>query len=71
MGCSHAMALSNLEAMPVEKGGRRVAAVDRARVPDVSAAEGMFAGFIGQAVGGKGKEWKAEDRYMFMLCGMW
>lgn len=46
-----------------ETDGRRAAAVDRARVPDVSAAEGMFARFIGQAVrsgvkkGRQGFEW--------------
>lgn len=67
VGCSHAMALSSLEAMPVEKDGRQATAVDKARVPDVSAAEGMFAGFISQAVRGEEKELKAAE--CLCLCG--
>jgi hypothetical protein len=52
------MALWSLEATSAETtDGRRVAAVDRARVPDVSAVEGMFAMLIGQTVGCTSK-WK-------------
>ena len=57
------MALSSLEVMLVEKDGRRMAAVDRARVPDVSAAEGMFAGFIGKP--SEGVKWR---RQVYIVC---